>query len=233
MNNAEFISQARKLLNENYKSNHSAEYNSWLGNQQNSWMQPHVIVPFPPFVVSSALAPFTPTVSAPTEQDVVAKALELYNQFNTVSAPVAEPVIASVVEAVREPITNTDAIYKIFQEPVAKAPVVMDVPIVEDEPLVEEVTVVEDEPVVEPTISKTLDYVDPIRKIFQSTEKVEIEKPAATDTTLVAMEQAFNAVPQPAEELAKAKNSGGIFPTVLEKFHAMTSKWSTKGQSNV
>jgi len=91
MSNTEFLNKARKMLTDDYKTQHTAEYNAWMAAHQNSWMQPHIVVPFPPFIVSSALAPFKAVVSAPSEEDIVAKALELYQQANP--APLRKEVI--------------------------------------------------------------------------------------------------------------------------------------------
>ena len=127
MNNSEFINQARKILTEDYTARHTAEYNSWLTGCKNSWMKPHVIVPFPPFVISPALSAFKPSVVSPSEDEVVAKALELYNQFNPVQPttkvqpiveapePIAEPIAEPISRPMIEAIAHVDEIYKIFQ----------------------------------------------------------------------------------------------------------------------
>lgn len=175
MNNSEYITQARKLLTEDYKTKHSNEYNNWLNRCKDSWMQPHVIVPFPPFVVSGTLTPFKPTVSAPSEEAVVAKALELYNQFNpapiknteTTAEPVAKPAPEILDELLAAPPAD--------QVP---APVVKETPaepVVEDpdwffhvkepdvDPLKNTVTIykknqelVSEEPPVEPVVDETI-----------------------------------------------------------------------------
>lgn len=238
MSNLEYITQARKLLTEDYKSKHTDEYNNWLSKHQNSWMQPHIVVPFPPFIVSSSLAPFKPTVSEPSEEAVVAKALELYNQFNP--APVAktatmvEPVVKSVVEetmveSVAEPVVK-EVIIKPVVDPVVKEVIVEPVVI----PVVEE-TIIEPvvETVVEPVVEKISKNVDTIYKIFQDPIIDEPTTTSATKPLPPTIEQALNIVPQPAEELSKIKNSGRILPSVLEKLQAMKDKWSTSGDKHV
>lgn len=230
MTNSDFLNQARKLLNEDYKSRHTAEYNAWLANHKNAWMQPHVIVPFPPFVVSGALTPFKPIASAPTEDEVVAKALELYNLHTP--APVAQQpaaVIQPTVAAKPEPEAT-------LNQPLDIAPAIEVVePTVEPtvEPVAEEVVV---EPTVEPVseevvtepVAEKIPYVDEIYKIYQTAEEPKSEQVEPTvedDKTFIAVEEALKVVPQPAEELAKVTSTGGILPSVLERIQAMKTKW--------
>jgi hypothetical protein len=237
MTNLEYITQARKLLTEDYKTKHTNEYNRWLSNHQNSWMQPHVIVPFPPFIVSGALAPFKPSVSEPSEEAVVAKALELYNQFNPAPVGAVQSVVAeTIVESVREPITSADVIVEsvvedlIVVEPAVEVPMVVE-PVVEEtivESVIEELIVEPDvtEPViVEPVVEKPLTTTDAIYKIFQepvAAAPIDMPTPDPVPTTI---EDALNIIPQPAEELAKVKSSGRVLPNVLQKIQDIKSKW--------
>jgi hypothetical protein len=232
MSNLEYIKQARKILTEDYKTKHTNEYNSWIANHQNAWMQPHIIVPFPPFIVNNALAPFKPSASAPTEEAVIAKALELYNQFNPDPVkniePVPSPVVAETI--VEEPVVSET----IVEEPVP-SPVVSET--IVEEPVVAE-TIVE-EPVVletiveEPVALEPAKTTDAIYKIFQEPIAEEPTYMPATDPLLSTIEAALNIVPQPVEELAKAKTSDGILPSVLQRIQDMKSKWLTSGEKNV
>lgn len=249
MSNLEYINQARKLLTEDYKTKHTNEYNNWLVNHKNSWMQPHIVVPFPPFIVSSALAPFKPSSTAPSEEAVVAKALELYNKFNPTpvitTEKIAQPIIEeTTVAPVREPITSADAIHKIFQAPVIveETPAVeveeaLPVPVDEEIPEVVELPVSEETPAAEKSSKKSETiykiYADAIYKIFQEPEVDKSTSADATEPVAPTTEDALNTMPQPAEELAKAKNSGRNLPSMLQRLQEMTAKWSKTEEKNV
>jgi hypothetical protein len=230
MSNIKFINQAQKMLTEDYTNKHTAEYNSWLNAHKSSWMQPHTIVPFPPFIISGALAPFKAVVRVPTEEEIVTKAIELYNQANPVP-------IASKVESNIEP-----SVTLIQPVDITEAPEVVEV-----EELIEPTTLVEETPVVEPIIEelsesnnveaipKIKPYEDEIYKIYQTPEPkpMDIEDRIAEFTAYIEMEEALKVVPQPSEELAKVSKPGKIFPSVMEKLQSITSKWTSNGSSNV
>ena len=151
--NLEFLNQARKMLTDDYYNRHTAEYNQWLLNHKNSWAQPHMVVPFPPFIVSAALAPFKSSITSPSEEQIVAKALELYAQSNPVVAPVATAVTKSVTEVAVEPVTEVavEPVAEEVVEPVAEEVVAEEV-VAEEvvEPVAEEVVEPVAEEVVEP-----------------------------------------------------------------------------------
>lgn len=224
MSNLGYLNQARKMLTDDYKNRHTAEYNSWMNNHKNSWMQPHTIMPFPPFVISAAIVPFKPTVSAPSDDEVVAKALELYNLANP---PVVAPVASRVVAA--------PTVQEVMAAPAVEVPAmieeVMPVPIEAIESITEEVipeSIVE-EPIVEESKTKApvISYTDAIHKIYEIMKKEDTVDEAPKFTSIDATLQT---IPQPAEELAKADNSNKILPTMLEKLQSI---WATKGGSNV
>ena len=225
MSNLEFVTKARKLLTEDYNAKHTAEYNSWLEEHKNSWMKPHFVVPFPPFIITSAFAPFKATAAAPSEDDIAAKALELYTQAN----PVVEKTTESAETVIEETVVSEVA----QDQEVVPEPVVEVVP----EPVVEvvpEPVVVATEPVVvEATVVEAPNYANEIYKIFQTSPPAISSEPAVPypttpDPANVAVEEVLNVVPQPVEELAKVKKSGKILPSVLQKLQDMKSKWTTK-----
>ena len=116
----ELISTARQLLNSDYTRRCTEEYRVWSStNQININRVGEVLLRYPPF--SGALSPlsFRSTVARPTEDDVVKKALELYNRErpsayqNSVPAMVdstpidaveSSPSLTSVVTAATEPV---------------------------------------------------------------------------------------------------------------------------------
>ena len=224
MSNLEYIVQARKLLTEDYKTKHTNEYNSWLGNQQHSWMQPHVMVPFPPFIISAALAPFKPTVLPPGESEIVAMALELYNRANPPAPVVSAPVNSTEVDAIAQ---------EIIPEPVVEVVEVVEeiIPEPQTEPVAEELAV--EEPTVEESIveeiqtkASAISYTDAIYKIYEIMKK---ESEVDNVPKFTSVDATLQTVPQPIEELAKVATTDKS-PTLLEKLQSI---WTPKGGSNV
>ena len=197
----EFIERARKMLNDEYARAHTAEYNTWLSEHKNAWMQPHIVVPFPPFVVNSSLLPFKPTVSKPTEDDVVARALELYNQANknnTTTTAIADNIQSTeVAEPTVEPVTE-----------IAVKPA---------EPEIVEET----KPISGKLLSPTVRSEDnsSIRDIFRP-----IDNPIFKDTSFEKVKQDLSVVPQPLEELSKVTEPEK--PSTF--FQKLKDKWITK-----
>jgi hypothetical protein len=66
----ELLKMARQLLNEEYINRRAEDHNAWLANCDEAWRTRRVKLPYPPF------APY------PTEEQIVAKALTLYNFIN-------------------------------------------------------------------------------------------------------------------------------------------------------
>lgn len=213
MSNLEYITQARKLLSEEYNTKHTNEYNNWLVKQQLSWMQPHVIVPFPPFVISAALTPFKSSVLEPSEDDIVAKALELYNRANP-PVSVAAPEVATTQEIISEPVIEV--------EPVVEE--IIPEPVIEVEPIPEVVidNIVEEDQPKAPAIS----YTDAIYKIYEVMKK---EGELDNGPKFTTVDATLQTIPQPAEELAKTAKTTKA-PTMMEKLQSI---WSTKGGGNV
>lgn len=83
----EFLRLARLELNEEYLKKRNDLHKSWQSDSQAAWLTQGKLLPYP---VSTSFFP--------TEQEVVAKALELYNQtLNMVPQPTvaSEPVVAT------------------------------------------------------------------------------------------------------------------------------------------
>jgi hypothetical protein len=66
----ELLKMARQLLNEEYINRRAEDHNKWLADCDEAWRTRRVKLPYPPF------APY------PTEEQIVAKALALYNFIN-------------------------------------------------------------------------------------------------------------------------------------------------------
>lgn len=63
----ELLKMARQLLNEEYINRRAEDHNKWLAECDDAWRTRRIKLPYPPF------APY------PTEDQIVAKALALYN----------------------------------------------------------------------------------------------------------------------------------------------------------
>lgn len=70
----ELLKMARTLLNEEYINRRAEDHNKWLAECDESWRTKRIKLPYPPF------APY------PSEAEIVAKALTLYNFVNPDSA---------------------------------------------------------------------------------------------------------------------------------------------------
>lgn len=77
----ELLKMARELLNEEYINRRAEDHNQWIADCDVEWRTRRVKLPYPPF------APY------PTEAEIVAKALALYNFVSAteVAAPEASP----------------------------------------------------------------------------------------------------------------------------------------------
>ena len=224
-----FLERARKMLSDEYVEKHNSEYNYWLSNQKNAWMQPHVVVPFPPFIVNAALAPFKATVSKPTESDIVARATELYNQSNP--APVrAEPVAEPIVSTATDPdVTEQEPTFEdLVAEPVVEevvieevvVPVEEETPTVTQQPVVEELVVEEKKPISGKLLSPILDTETEIYNIFKPIDDNLFQDPGFKSVT-----EDLNVIPQPMQELAKVDTLGNVSSSFFQK---LKDKWITK-----
>ena len=77
---AQLLAKARALLNEEYLKNRTNEYEQWQADSNRMWISQGILLPCP--------NKFT----YPTEEAVVAKALELYNKQNSVSTTAGKGV---------------------------------------------------------------------------------------------------------------------------------------------
>jgi hypothetical protein len=192
-------------------------------------------------------------MSFPSEADVVAKALELYNQTvspSTVPAPpvppppVAQPVAQPVSWPVPVPRNAPEEI--LVGQSVGPALFVEEQPVIEEpvieEPVIEESVIEEsviEESVIEPEILETVEsvlveeaptvdsYTAQIHKIYSTpTEESTITLPPPFIIDLPPM-------PMPAEELAKAsEETGKLLPTILKKIEDLKMTWSKKSPTD-
>jgi len=178
----ELISTARQLLNSDYARRCTEEYRVWSSTNQNNINRVgEVLLRYPPF--SGALSPlsFRSTIARPTEDDVVRKALELYNRerpspyqnsvpavvdpFSSLTDSVPETTPALAVEAAGSTQSQSFAVStQVEPEPV--------VPTIESTVAAPVAVPTTPAPVIEPS------FTDKILEIFKKPS--EISTPPAT-----------------------------------------------------
>jgi hypothetical protein len=132
----EILKLARLQLNEEYMKKHSAAQTSWLIGARTAW------------TTSGTLLPFANKFVYPSESEVVARGVEIYNTLTATVAPAPAAVAVAEVAKVQAPVVEvakvepvTELLYtggdfviaEIIEEPVVKEVV--------EEPVVEEVVV--------------------------------------------------------------------------------------------
>jgi len=219
----ELLNEARNLLNAEYNKKKSDDYNNWLLKNSNAIRSTNFHLPFPPFVVGNNVPFYVATVPLPTEHEVVAKAVGIYNSRYNVTTPASEP--EAMVEEVPTPVETIVPNVEIDIAPASIVEVI--------EPKVIEPEVIEPE-VIEPeelSISDELAGLQlrdaMIREIYNIYGDKEIKNytpPVETkidDKKSFSLEKDLNVVPQPAEELAKLKTSNNSFASIYQKFQSM------------
>jgi hypothetical protein len=142
---ADILKLARLQLNEEFMSAHSSSQAAWLTSARSAWTSTGVLLPFSTKFVY------------PTEEEVVARGVKIYNSLNpqlvpqtaTVQPPLAEPV-TSIVQAGGD--------FVLIEEPVEEPVVETIADIVEEPVVVEEpiVNTVEDAIAIEPPAAGSL-----------------------------------------------------------------------------
>ena len=157
---AQLLTKARSLLNEEYQKQRSEQFTKWQSESNHLWVSKGIILPYP-----SAFG-------YPTEEEVVAKALQLYNAQNNIKPASTgidlpktdESMTSSVTARLMEVSQNVRPVvlpevpditpWEQYLTPAEEVkppePVIEEVilpePIVEPEPQVEDVDVKEPEP---------------------------------------------------------------------------------------
>lgn len=152
---AEILKLARMQLNEEYMKKHSVAHTAWITGARTAW------------TTTGTLLPFTTKFVYPSEEEVVARGVEIYNTLTqriatSTSAPVAPaPVLVSdSIDVVEEVKTETTTELLQAGGDFVLAEVVEDVPVEEpvEEPVddITDVEVKEETPAVEPTVTDSL-----------------------------------------------------------------------------
>lgn len=207
------IATAREFLNSRYKQCCAEEYAKWTSNNANAWRGNNMPLPFPPFVSNAAFAPFQTSIAAPTEEDVIDRALILYMQSitttdleKTASAPqsVATTEVTLETQAANEPV--------MMSEPDA----VSELNVVSEPVMMSEPDVVSELPAVIP-------YVEEIKEIYKT-----VGEPLEIPTVQWPVpEMDLSPAPMPADQLAQASiESGRILPGILKRLEDLKMSWA-------
>lgn len=151
---AQLLTTARNLLNEEYQKKRSEQYTKWQSESNHLWISKGIMLPYPS------------SFGYPTEEEVVAKALELYNAQTNKSAnsgvqlpKTDESMTSSVTEKLMEVSNDVKPVVLpevpdispweqyLAPEPITEQvveEVVLPEPIVEPEPVVEDVVTKEE-----------------------------------------------------------------------------------------
>jgi hypothetical protein len=153
---AQLLTTARKLLNEEYQKQRSEQYTKWQSESNHLWISKGIMLPYPS------------SFGYPTEEEVVARALELYNTQN--NKPVSntgvelpktdESMTSSVTAKLMEVSQNVRPVVlpevpdvTPWEQYLMPEPVKQPEPIIE-EPVIEDVVAKEPEPIVEEEVAE-------------------------------------------------------------------------------
>jgi len=206
----ELLNEARRLLNTEYNQKKSDEYNNWLLKNRQALKSTNLHLPFPPFVAGNNVPYYVATVPIPTEHEVVAKAVQLYNtRYN---APVAVPeaeIAEEVVEVQEEIVEDTPPAPK---EEVAEAAATE---------TIENTELITDDELAGLQLRDAM--IQEIYNIYgdQNIKDYVPNVEPKVEDKIISPEADLNAIPQPSEELAKLKTSNNSFASIYQKFQSM------------
>ncbi len=148
---AEILKLARMQLNEEYMKQHSIAHTAWITGARTAW------------TTTGTLLPFTTKFVYPTEEEVVARGVEIYKTLTQQNAqPKVIPVtpapvlVSDSIDVVEEVKTETTTELLQAGGDFVLAEVVEDVPVVEPVDDITDVEVKEETPTVEPTVTDSL-----------------------------------------------------------------------------
>jgi hypothetical protein len=234
----ELLNEARNLLNAEYNKKKSDDYNNWLLKNSNAIKSSNFHLPFPPFVVGNNVPFYVATVPLPTEHEVVAKAVGIYNsRYNTTAAASAQvPVVEEAVAPAEDIVPNEEIDIVAANIVEIIEPEIIELEVIEPEIIEPEVMTAE---VIEPEViqAEALSISDElaglqlrdamIREIYNIYGDKEIKNydpPVETkivDKKSFSLTEDLNVIPQPAEELSKLKTSNNSFASIYQKFQSM------------
>jgi hypothetical protein len=96
---SEILKLARMQLNEEYMKQHSIAHTAWITGARTAW------------TTTGTLLPFTTKFVYPTEEEVVARGVEIYNRLTQKPvAPVAAPVPATIPVITADPVDIVETV---------------------------------------------------------------------------------------------------------------------------
>ena len=143
------LAQARQLVNKEYIARRTEQHQHWIANSESSWR------------TNGALLPYPAGILYPSEDEIVAKALELYNAATpqAVSTYLPLPEVPPMATSIVNPDINVTVTAQLQEASATVKPVPVDIPIsspwinyLQEPELVVEPEVVEPELVVEPEV---------------------------------------------------------------------------------
>jgi len=198
----ELLKLARNLLNEEYVKARADEYSQWVRDCDAAWREQGIKLPYP------ALPPM------PSESDVVARALKLYNYVNAGEKPVLSTAETSVVsgltpESVAMPINTNLPVPEVAPVTYAPATLPDPAPVAQAEPVATEPVAAVPEPVVVPeSVAEDVTEPEPVAEVATVTEP-EVMTPAEIEANVVAYQPAN---PQSVTTLIKGLLKKGLLP---------------------
>lgn len=184
----EILKLARMQLNEEYMKRHSAAHTTWLTSARTAWS------------TNGALLPFATKFVYPSEEEVVARGVEIYNALTLKTAPAPTA-------------------------PVAPAPVV-EQPVVQ-QPVIEEIAIA---PMVELTVEPTVELLQAGGDFVIAEVVEEEVVPMAVEEAITDVEVKDDDVTDVEAKETPAEEKPTIIDSLLEsKFKSLFTKWGGKG----
>ena len=144
---ADILRLARLQLNEEFMSTHSASQASWLNSARSAWTS------------TGVLLPFTSKFVYPSEEEVIARGVQIYNSLSaqtvaTASVPAVheQPVVKEPVSIATVSLVQACGDFVLIEEPIEE-------PIIEpiEEPIIEPIIEPVMEPIIEPIIEPVME----------------------------------------------------------------------------
>lgn len=215
---ANLLAQARILLNEEYQKRRSEQYSKWQTESNHLWVTKGILLPYPS------------SFGYPSEEEIVKKALELYNKQNAIKPDSSTPLpatddsmTASVTERLMEVSRNVKPL------PLPQVPQTTPWEQYTAPTPIEEPTTVP-ETVVEPELKPPLEF-PPL--VVAEPEPVAVKEEPEEISTAEELEQAIEEVLEKEEPGDKKQTSTlrtllAQFVTIAKKLDADKNKEETK-----
>lgn len=210
----QLLAKARALLNEEYLKNRTNEYELWQADSNRMWISQGILLPCP--------NKFT----YPSEEAVVAKALELYNKQT--------PVVTSTASGVQLPETSAEMTSSVSARLAEVSqrftPVVL--PEVSDvSPWEQHLGTVVEKPAEPEPVATTIDIPEPVVETELIVEDVVAKEEVEPSVEEVDTEEDFEE-PMTEEEVIEEARRNSNLRTLLAKFITMAKVLDAKAQKD-